>query len=303
MQFRNLDLNLLVALDALLTERSVTRAGERIFRTQPAMSGIPSRLRVYFNDELLIRVGNSTEITPLAEQLKDPVREFLAMAHYISEFKPVLDPIDLEHMFVLAMSDYAADFIVPKLLAILSVEAPNVRLRLRTMDYNYWESLETRGTDFVILPIEHIVGQAQTEEVLRDRWVCIADARRHAGNTLSAAAFSAAQFVTVNYYHGRTQTTFERQFADAGLEWSAVTTVPYFQMLPRLISGSDFLAVVHERTARRDAPTYGLRILEIPIELEALTLHLCMHERSNHSRPHQWLKGVIRRACLQIMEK
>jgi LysR family nod box-dependent transcriptional activator len=67
MQFRNLDLNLLVALDALLTERSVTRAGERIFRTQPAMSGIPSRLRVYFNDELLIRVGNSTEITPLAE--------------------------------------------------------------------------------------------------------------------------------------------------------------------------------------------------------------------------------------------
>lgn len=302
MQFRNLDLNLLVALDALLTERSVTRAGERIFRTQPAMSGILSRLRTYFNDELLIRVGNTIETTPLAEQLRDPIREFLSVAHYISELKPSLEPVDLEHMFVLAMSDYSADFIVPGMLSILAREAPKVRLRLRTMDYDYWTSMENRETDLVLLPKEHIISSAMTEELLTDRWVCIGDADRYSPiDNLTSKMFSQAQFVTVNYSHGRTQTTFERQFMDAGLNWCPVITVPYFQMLPRLVSGSDYLAVVHERTALRDARAHNLKIFEMPINLDSLSLYLCMHERSNHSRPHQWLKSIVRRVCQQLM--
>lgn len=305
MQFRNLDLNLIIALDALLTEKSVTRAGERIFRTQPAMSGILSRLRLYFNDELLIRVGNTTEITPFAEQIKGPIREFLSIAHYISEFKPSLDIADLEHMFVLSASDYVADILLPTLLEVLAVEAPKVRIRLRTMDFEYWNSLEERETDFIIIPAEHIVGEPPSEHVLSDRWVCIGDAQKFAHVTeLSVDTFNQAQFLTVNYNYGRTQTTFERQFADAGLEWSsAIATVPYFQMLPRLIRGSNYLAVIHERTALRDAQAFGLKIFDIPIPLEPLRLYLCMHERSMHSRPHQWLKSVIQRCCTELIDQ
>lgn len=299
-RFRNLDLNLLVSLDALLTERSVTRAGDRVFRSQSTMSGILAKLRLFFDDELLIRVGNHIELTPTAEQLIGPVREFIASAQYISSFRPAVDPRELEHIFVIAMSDYAADFILPKLMALLTEEAPKVRIRVRSVDYDYWSSLEARETDFVTLPSETVDERWPAEEILTDRWVCIADAARHQEDTLSMAQFERYQMIAVNYYDGMTQMAYERQLDKAGVKYSAIATIPYFQTLPRLVSGSNYLAIVHERTALRHKEEFGLKVFDLPFTFNPLSLSLVTHDRNLRSQPHTWFKGLVQKACAQL---
>lgn len=299
-RFRNLDLNLLVSLDALLTERSVTRAGERVFRSQSTMSGILSKLRFFFGDELLIRVGNRIELTPIAEQLIEPLREFIAAAQNISSFRPTVDPKDLEHIFVIAMSDYSADFILPTLMKMLIVEAPRVRLRVRSTDYDYWSSLEARETDFVILPSETVEARWPAEEILTDRWVCIADAKHHRENTLPIDAFVTYPMIAVNYYDGLTQMSYERQLNKAGIRYSSIATIPYFQTLPRLISGSPYLAIIHERTALRHREEFGLKIFNLPFTLNPLRLSLVTHDRNFRSQPHGWFKSLVHGACAQL---
>jgi len=116
MHYRHLDLNLLVALDALLTERNITEAGKRVFLTQSAMSGALARLREYFGDELLVQMGRRMVPTPLAETLAPQVREILLKIKATVETKPGFDPATSTRKFSLMMSDYCSTVLMTEVL-------------------------------------------------------------------------------------------------------------------------------------------------------------------------------------------
>ena len=127
----NLDLNLLVTLDALLRERNVTRTAEQLGVSQPAVSGALSRLRRHFGDQLLIRVGNRYELTPLAARVAALTGTALAGVRRVFDATSDFDPSDLDREFTLVSSDYAATVAGPLIARALAEKAPKARLRLQ----------------------------------------------------------------------------------------------------------------------------------------------------------------------------
>src|ERR1044071_1288476 len=134
MHFEQLDLNLLVALDALLTERSITAAGVRVHLTQSAMSGALSRLREFFGDELLTQVGRKMVPTPLGESLGEPVRQILLQIKSTLYAKPGFDPASSTRHFSLMMSDYVATVLMGQVLVRAEAQAPRVRFNVASND-------------------------------------------------------------------------------------------------------------------------------------------------------------------------
>ena len=126
MHFHGLDLNLLVVLDALITERSISRTGEKIHLSQPATSGALARLREYFKDDLLVPVGRKMLLTPLAEELTQPVRQLLLQTEGIIRRTPAFSPATSERVFRLVMSDYVATTLMSQALPEIQRQAPRV---------------------------------------------------------------------------------------------------------------------------------------------------------------------------------
>src|SRR4051812_3966749 len=150
----NLDLNLLVTLDVLLRERNVTRAAERLGSSQPAVSAALARLRRHFGDDLLDRVGNRYELTPLATQLADRTAPALAGVRRVFDVSAEFDPSVVDREFTIVTSDYAAAVLGPIVARILAERAPGIRLRLQqTTPYAVDHAVDTlRTVDGIVVP-------------------------------------------------------------------------------------------------------------------------------------------------------
>src|SRR5882724_11432730 len=150
MQFSHFDLNLLRSLDALLAERNVTRASERLFVTQQAMSGALRRLRGHFENELLVRVGRQMELTPLARSLAHPVREALLKVETALNTQPSFDPGTAKGTVRVAMSDYASLVLLPRLMQILAAEAPKLTVQVEAYNDLSFPRLDSGDLDFCV---------------------------------------------------------------------------------------------------------------------------------------------------------
>ena len=154
MNLRQFDLNLLVALDVLLRERNVTRAAERLLLSQPAMSGILSRLRHAFGDELLVRVGRNLEPTEFALEITDRVH---ACVHELEDLLNATRPFVPEtdsRTFRIAASDYVVLLLFPPLMKRLGVSAPNLSVRFMKLDFAAGERVMAGDVDFSVLPAQ-----------------------------------------------------------------------------------------------------------------------------------------------------
>ena len=190
MHFRGLDLNLLVALDTLITEKNISRTGEHIHLSQSATSGVLARLREYFNDQLLVPVGRQMMLTPLAEELAEPVRQFLRQAEGILHRNPEFVPAESAREFRLIMSDYVATVLMSRAMPMLEQQAPNVSIRIDTGGRR--DALERGGADLVILPEQYLLPTHPKEELFRDELACLACAKnRTVGRTITMKTTSA----------------------------------------------------------------------------------------------------------------
>lgn len=169
----NLDLNMLVSLDALLQERSVSRAAARLGLSQPSLSASLARLRRHFRDDLLARVGNRYELTPLAEQLAELTTSALAAVARVFASDPDFDPATAEREFTVLVSDYAISVLGPGLAALLP-QAPNVRLRLHQIPTPAVNATgqALRDVDAMVFPHGYL-SDLPSQQLFTDRWVCI----------------------------------------------------------------------------------------------------------------------------------
>jgi LysR family nod box-dependent transcriptional activator len=295
MHFDQLDLNLLVALDALLTERSITAAGVRVHLTQSAMSGALSRLREFFNDELLTQVGRKMVPTPLGESLAEPVRQTLLQIKSTIHTKPGFDPATSTRHFSLMMSDYVATVLMSELLRQAEAAAPRVRFNLVSNDVTSpTEFLDRADVDLLIMPREYLSEKHPREDLFSDTYACVVwDQNPLVGDTLTQEQYLDLGHVVLQFGRGRIPVQDEWFLTQLGLTRRIEVLAMNFNSLPQLVVGTRRIATTHRRLAQHYARHLPLRILAPPFELPLLTEAVQWHRLFTEDPGNRWLRTLM----------
>lgn len=298
-RFNKLDLNLLVALDAMLNERSISKAAQQVHLSQSAMSASLARLREYFNDPLLVQVGRQMELTPRATVLKDAVHDLLMRANTVLTAEPGFDAAASDRQFSLLLSDYTNTLLLPLVLRLAQEEAPHVRFDFVPQDRRQLPHLllERGEADMLLIVESFASAEHPSERVLEDEFVCIADARNTAlTGTLSLAQYQDMGHVVVN--PGLDSIFLQ----EAGITRKEEVKTFGFTSLPRLVMGSRRIGTLQSRLARLAIDTYGLpiRALPMPIELPKLRIVMQWHRYRDLDPGLFWLRDLIRRAATMV---
>lgn len=307
MQLSHFDLNLLRALDILLTERNVTRAAERLFVTQQAASSALQRLRKHFNDELLTRVGRNLELTPLARSLIMPVREALLTVQTALDARPYFDPAAATYKCRIAMSDYCLHVILPHLLRYLTLTAANMQCAVETLSPASFDRLEMGDLDFCLTahdmrlygthrPSRHI----RTMPLFSDDFVCVADpAHVDIANGMSLQTYRRARHNTVDFGEDL-KTIVENAWAATKTEFDIAVQVPNFAAQIFMLPGTPLVATSQRRLANTLAPRLGLAVAECPMKLPQLQEILFWHERTEQDPARIFIREAFSRVIEEL---
>jgi LysR family transcriptional regulator, nod-box dependent transcriptional activator len=304
MQFRQLDLNLLVALDALLTERNITEAGRRVFLTQSAMSGALARLREHFADELLIQVGRKMMTTPLADSLADPVREILLKIDAAIKTRPEFDPGTSHRRFSIMMSDYVSTLLMPEVLRRAEALAPRVTFEVLSNDVgNPFEILDRADIDFLIMPDQFLQKEHPSQPLFDDSYSCLVWADNPlVGDTLTQQQYLELGHVFIQF-RVRVPVIDEWFLTKLGLTRRGEVLVNNFNSLPHLVVGTHRIATLQRRLAELYARYLPLRVLEPPFELPSMTEALQWHKDFGDDPGRAWLRGIMGSVAASMVKR
>ncbi|MGY1849327.1 LysR family transcriptional regulator [Blastococcus sp. SYSU DS1021] len=302
MQLASLDLNLLVSLDALLQQRSVTRAAQQMGLSQPALSASLARLRRHFGDELLTRVGNEYRLTPLAVQLKELARMALSGVERVFSAQPEFDPRSSTREFTFLVSDYWVAVLGDTVAALLSEEAPHARLRLAANTPAAVDRADQvmLTTDLLILPHGFVTGLSH-RDLYRDDWVCVVAADNPVVDEgLTVADLENLPWVVT--FHGPTAATpAERQLRMRGVEPVVQVVTENFLTVPGLIAGSDRIALLQRHLVEQLPLNSGIRALAPPLDIGPLVEAMWWHPAYDDDPEHAYLRDLVTRAARQAM--
>lgn len=299
MRYRRLDLNLLVALEALLGECSVSRAAERLCLGQSATSSALGRLREHFNDPLLVQVGRRLEPTALGSELLPKVREALALTRDIVEAPVNFVPATCTRQFTLVASDYVAGVLLPAVSLELARIAPGARLVVRDLPLPrdgdvVSEALDYRRSDAVIVPAQRLNPAYPHVPLLRDQLCCIVCARQPAfAEGLSLAQYCAAEHVIREFADGRNLAMDAAHLHELGVQRQVAVAIESFALMPEFIVGSARVATVFRRQAERFAQCYALRIHPAPLAFPEAVQVLQWHPYQEHDPALRWFRGLL----------
>lgn len=293
-----LDLNLLVALDALLTERSVTKAAERLHLSQPALSASLARLRTHFNDPLLARRGNAYELTALAIRLADHTSTALESARRVFESQAEWAPESSTREFSIYGSDYGFATVGAAASALAAERAPGVRFRFMLHSPTIIDEVETRlrSVDGLLIP-HGFLTELPFLDLWRDRWMVVASAdneRAAAGLTMELLAASPWVFT----YQSRTAfTSATRQLQQLGIEPRVDAVVESFLSLPHFIAGTHRLGLIQSGLATAALGLDGIRLFDPPFDATPVLNALWWHPVHTHDPEHAWMRTLIAEAA------
>ncbi|WP_378941332.1 LysR family transcriptional regulator [Paracoccus sp. R86501] len=293
MRFNRLDLNLLAALDILMETRSVSRAAEQMFITQSAMSSALNRMRIYFEDPLLVQVGRRMELSPLALTLRAPLREIMMQIETTTMLRPYFDPAETTREFSIVMSDYILSVMGSKLVRHVSRVAPNVCLNLRPQSGQPGLLLDNGDVDLVIAPEFIVSPNHESRFLFEDQLKVIACAEGpYGGGPLDLETFKKAPQVVMEPMTGLdSHSTVAMR--EAGIKANKIVSTYSFASIPHLLQGTDRIALVQERLARAGFVGGGLIVTDPPIKFAPL--REVLQWRSHHSSDPglNWLSDII----------
>ncbi len=298
----SLDLNLLVSLNALLQERSVTRAAASMGLSQPALSASLARLRRHFGDELLTRVGNEYRLTPLAVQLRELVRVALSGVERVFTAQPGFDPASSTREFSLLVSDYVVVVLGDTIAALLAEEAPHTRLRLTPHSPAMVETAHQAllSADLLLLP-HGFVSDLSHRDLYRDEWVCVVAA----DNPVADVGLTVDDLETLPWvatYHGPTASTpAARQMRMLGIEPRVQVVNENFLTVPALVAGSDRIALLQRRLVEWLPLNTGIRALPCPFDAGPLIEAMWWHPVYDEDPEHGYLRDLVARAARQAV--
>ena len=289
-----IDLNLLVALDALLTECSVTRAAARVGLGQSAMSHNLGRLRTLFGDELLTRSSEGMRPTPRALALIDPVRIALAQITTLVSQDRVFDARTADRLFKIGLPDSVEVLLGPALLAHFCEAAPGIRLRLYTID-RLFDELDAGRLDLAVGIGDLADGAMHHKRRLlsTDTYLCMFNARRVGiSPPISLEDYVRLPHVLTSLRKGE-RGVVDTALASLGLTRTVALTTPRFVAVPFLVAGSPVVTTMHAKLARYFAAALGLSLSPAPVDLPEISFSLLWHASFDHDPAHMWLRRTV----------
>lgn len=288
---RTLDFNLLKTLDALLDERSVTRAAARLALTQPAVSGMLTRLRDNFDDPLFIRAPHGMVPTLRAQQLAPAVKQILSDINALLQ-PAQFDPLTAALTFTLAATDYALKAVVVPFIAALKVRAPGIRVRVIPVEPERLAAQFEQGKiDLALLTPSTTPGDLHSSTLYEERYVCMLRADHpDAQQPLNLARFCALEHILVSYEGESFWGVTDDALAKVGYSRRIGLSVSSFLVLPEVLAISEMIAVVPSRLVRADA---AICVQEPPVAIPGFTKSMAWHERTHRDPAQQWLRELL----------
>jgi DNA-binding transcriptional LysR family regulator len=296
---RHLDFNLLKALDALLDERSVTRAAKRLALTQPAVSGMLTRLRESFGDPLFVRAQRGIVPTLRAQQLATPVKQLLSDIESILQ-PHAFDPLTASMTVTIASTDYALRALVVPFLSALRKQAPNIRVAVQPVDNQQLLGQLDRGdVDLALVTPETKAVGLHAATLFDESYVCVMrdDHPNATRGSLSLDRFCALDHVLVSASGGAFDGVTDQALARIGRSRRVTVSVTSFLILPEILAASDLIAVVPRRLALHSR---GLIMLKPPVEIPGFSKTLAWHERTHHDPAQKWLRSLLIETCKTV---
>lgn len=298
MRLDRLDLNQLICLDALLAERSVSKAAERIFLSPSAMSCALTRLRQHFGDEILVQVGRSMRATPFAESLEKSVRNLILQARTLAASRPHFKPDAADGTIRIVCSDYITSVLVMEITLEAWTEAPGLKFEIRPFSPGYQEELERGEADLLIGTKGYIASDHPYASLFDDRVVCLVwEHNALVGEHISIDEFQSMGHVVPMWGHGRVGSLGDEWLKTMGFTRKVEVTVPSFTHLAQCVIGTNRIATVHERLARAAATILPVRIINCPIDIPPLTEVVQWHSSRAQDPTILWCKDLIVRVA------
>ena len=294
MRLKGLDLNLLVALDILLDERSVSRTAERLHLSQPAASAALSRLRDFFKDELLVLHGKRMIPTSLAEELVPEVKRVLKQVDDLIAISAEFEPATSERLFRLMASDYMATVLLAPTIVTMQTIAPGIKIDIRLPEDSLSARFEVGEIDLNLVPEEFLSGQHPAELLFEEPHVVVGWADNPLfNNKISREAFFEASHISVAIGPNSTPSFTERNMDKLGYKRHNDIHAPHFSSLPWLLANTNRLAVIQERLANKFASVFPLKYAPLPFDFPKMRVMLQYHAARENDQGLLWIRQVL----------
>ncbi|MBY8977259.1 LysR family transcriptional regulator [Rhodobacteraceae bacterium NNCM2] len=288
------DLNLLPVFVALMEERSVTRAANRLGITQPALSNSLNRLRDMLRDPLFIRERYGIKPTQLAEKIAPTIEAALAQLDEVVVDQQEFEPSDANRQFLLAPNSYVELVLMPELVARLREEAPSIKLRMTPFGIDLAETGVMSGTTAMVLgrivdPSDNLVVQ----HLMDDGLACVVR-RDHpdVGDNLSPDQYESLKHVNV-LPPGRIRAGLFQSLGKQNLKREVAVSVTHFLAVPEMIAVTDYCGTLPLQICRSLERDPRLKVLPAPVDLGTFPVELAWHVRYRHDPGHRWLRSTI----------
>ncbi|WP_433655087.1 LysR family transcriptional regulator [Nocardia sp. CA-128927] len=300
-RLRNFDFNLLIPLHALLMERSVTRAAERMLIGQPAMSASLSRLRRVFNDPLLVRIGRRMELTPLAESLLPQIDDLLAGLRSLLGTGARFEPASDHRVFTIVASDYVIAVLLRPLIRELGVDTPNVRIKIVPVGPAMVDELRRNRYDLLIwpsgVPFEELSAFPNLT-LFTDEFVAVVDEHHpEVGSELPTAQLSALPYIRVG---GPSVTVSDAYLDERGVHRQVAVTTESFLSGAVLVPGTRLVLIMQRRLYEQFGRAIGLRAARLDPGYPLLTEAMYWHPGHTIDPGHRWLRERVQRLAANL---
>ena len=294
------DLALLLALDALLQESSVTRAARRLGLSTPAMSHTLARIRERFGDPMLVRSGRAMVLTTRAQAIKPRVRSLVEQADQVFRFEESFSSETVDRTFVVNATDYVLLVLGGALDRMARSQAPNLRLRFVPNTLDDAEMLRHGGSDLAIGIYGDLPPELMTRTLVTDRFVCVLR-KKHplAQRRMTLKRYTDLEHVQVAP-RGQPGGYVDGLLRERELERRVVRAVPSFQFAAALVAKSDYVLTLSQRAAIKLAGPLGLVIVEPPLKLEPYALSMVWHPRMDADPAHRWFRELWVQAADEV---
>lgn len=305
-----IDLNLLLVFHALMLERSVTRAGQRISLTQSATSNALARLRVLLDDALFVKTPRGMVPTPRAQSLAEPIQ--LALHQIAAAVQPPtpFDPSKSQRMFNLGMSDYVEFALLPSLVHTCAEEAPGITLNIRAVNRDTGlDLLDASAIDVAVGYFPKIKRWHAHETLFSEHWICVGcdcnDALPKRDRLTLKQYLKNRHLVVSSRENGTGADTLPGDFDEAlfrlhGLRRQVVASIPHFLAAPFVIERTPLLATIEERLARRHLGHLGLRLFNLPFDVAGFDVSQVWHRSRTVDPAQLWLRQRIKESAVEV---
>ena len=283
-------------LDILLDTLSITRTSEALGLTQPAVSSALGRLREHFDDELLVQVGRTNIATPLADSLRQPLKDVLARTDALISKRATFDPANSARRFSFAGSDYVASTFGNEIMREVAMAGAQLAVELDRLSPGAIQRFERGEIDMLIAPAQVCLPGHPSMALVEERFVCVVSTNHPSiGRAITAEEYLAARHIVHYLGAGNRMTVLDQWFLNqSSLKRDVAVQVPSFADILEVVPGTSYVGTVPFRLADKLASRLPIRILDAPFEFPPLDIVMQWHQHLDEDAGLDWFRAIVR---------